>query len=148
MRVYLDSSAIIKRYVRERGTEAVREAYLKALSGEATLCFSLWNIGEVLGVLDKARNTGRIGREEGLLARKRFLLETRRLIRIGQLKVIPLRARILKESWELIEKHHIYQADALQITSAKAAQADKFLVADKRLHAVAVSEGLNSVLLE
>jgi len=115
----LDNSAIVKRYVREPGSEAVREAYLKALSGEITFSFSKWNIGEVLGVLNKARNAGRLGKEDYLLARKRFLLETRRLIEIGQLKIVPLKASVLKESWKLIEKHHIYQADAIQIVSAE-----------------------------
>jgi len=55
---------------------------------------------------------------------------------------------VLKETWALVEKHHIYQADALQISSAKAVNATTFLVADKRLHNIAISEGLNSTLLE
>ena len=147
-KIYLDSSAIVKRYVREPGSKAVREVYLRALSGEIALSFSIWNIGEVLGVLDRARNTGRLGDKEYLLARKRFLLETRRLVKIEQLIIVSLKTRVLKESWKLIEKHHIYQADALQIVSAKAVDATQFLVADKRLHATALSEGLNSVLLE
>lgn len=147
-RIYLDSGAIVKRYVREPGSEVVREVYLRALTGETTLLFSIWNIGEVLGVLDRARNTGRLRRKEYLLARKRFLLESRRLTKIGQLEIVPLKTSILKESWKLIEKHHIYQADALQIVSAKAENATQFFVADKRLHDAALGEGLNSVLLE
>ena len=47
--VYLDSSSMVKRYVEEPGTKIVREAYLKAYSGELLIAFSLWNIGEVLG---------------------------------------------------------------------------------------------------
>jgi len=39
--VYLDTSAIIKRYVLERGTEAVKALYLSAWSGEAKIAFSL-----------------------------------------------------------------------------------------------------------
>ncbi len=43
--VYLDSSAIIKRYIGEPGSDKVRELYLKAYAGEVTLSYSLWNIG-------------------------------------------------------------------------------------------------------
>ncbi len=145
--VYLDSSAIVKRYVREPGSETLRRLYLEASAGGLVLSFSVWNIGEVLGVLDRARNTGRLGDEEYLLARRRFLLETRRLLRQGRLVIVPIRVRILEESWRLVEKHHIYQADALQVASAKHVSATEFLVADKRLHKVALSEGLSSVLL-
>ena len=48
--VYLDSSAIVKRYILESGSEVVSNVYCKALNGELTLSFSTWNIGEVLGV--------------------------------------------------------------------------------------------------
>jgi len=39
--VYLDSSAIVKRYVVEPGTDAVSRVYSSALNGEAVLAFSL-----------------------------------------------------------------------------------------------------------
>ena len=43
--VYLDGLAIIKRYIRELGSDKVRELFLKAYAGEVTLSYSLWNIG-------------------------------------------------------------------------------------------------------
>lgn len=52
MKVYLDSSAIVKRYVLEEGSDKVKEVYLEAFNGAASLHFSLWNVGEVLGALD------------------------------------------------------------------------------------------------
>ncbi len=53
--VYLDNSALIKRYVMEPSGDLVRNYFLKAYSGKNILAFSIWNIGEVLGVLDRAR---------------------------------------------------------------------------------------------
>jgi len=44
----------------------------------------------------------------------------------------------------LIEKHHIYEADAIQITSAKYVKSVEFLTGDRRLHEVALKEGLKS----
>lgn len=145
---YLDTSAIIKRYIKEPGSDFVRNTYLKAYSGELVLSYSLWNIGEVLGVFDRARNTGRIDSRTYHTVRKRFLLETRRMLRIGLAVVVPLKARIMMSSWELIEKHHIYEADAIQISSARNVNASKFLTGDEKLHEIAGKEGLESIYLK
>ena len=145
--VYLDSSAIVKRYVREPGSDVVREIYLKAYSGELKLSYSLWNIGEVLGVFDRARRAGRLSGEAYVTVKRRFLLEARRMARLGLALVVPLKIRVLRETWSLIEKHHIYEADALQIASARHVNAAQLLTGDKRLHEVAVEEKLNSVYL-
>ncbi|BCS92543.1 hypothetical protein [Metallosphaera javensis (ex Sakai et al. 2022)] len=40
--IYLDSSAIVKRYIEEPGSDRVREVFLRAYSGSQTLAFSLW----------------------------------------------------------------------------------------------------------
>jgi len=146
--VYLDSSAVIKRYVREPGSDVVRDAYVKARSGDIKISFSVWNVGEVLGALDRARRLGRLSEESFRKARKAFLLETKEMMRHGTLIIVPIRMKILKTSWNLVEKHHIYAADALQIASAKHVNAKKFMTADKHLHTIAQKEKLNSTLLQ
>lgn len=145
-RAYLDSSSIVKRYVEEPGSRTVRDVYLKAYSAELTIAFSSWNMGEVLGAFDKAFIRGNLSGEDYLAARKRFLLETRRLMRLEVLRLIPLRLKLLIECWGLLEKYHVYQADSIQITSAKAIDATQFFTGDKKLHEVANAEGLNSTL--
>jgi predicted nucleic acid-binding protein len=50
----------------------------------------------------------------------------------------------LSESWRHTLKHHIYAADALQISTAKHAEADLFLTSDKRLNEIAEAEGLKT----
>ena len=69
------------------------------------------------------------------------------MVRLRVLRLIPIRFKLLIECWELLEKHHIYQADALQITSAKAVNATKFLTSDKRVCEAANAEGLETVLI-
>ena len=145
--VYLDSSAIVKRYIEEPGSDVMRSLYLKAYSGDVKLSYSVWNIGEVLGAFDRARTTGRIDEEAYKVVKKRFLLETRRMARVGLAIVVPLSLRILKEGWRLIEKHHIYEADAVQIASAKYVNASQFLTGDRKLYEVAVREKLSSTYL-
>ena len=53
LKLYLDTSTIVKRYVAEPGTETVDAIFDKAETGELTIALSLWNIGEALGVLDE-----------------------------------------------------------------------------------------------
>ena len=94
--------------------------------------------------LIRPRMIGRIDDEAYTIVKKRFLLEVRRMTRLGSLLIVPLRIRILKDSWKLIERHHIYEADAIQIVSAKYVNSVEFLTGDKRLHEVALKEGLKS----
>lgn len=53
--IYLDSSVVLKRYVEEPGGNYVRQVYKQVYNGLVKIVFSVWNIGEVLGVLDRSR---------------------------------------------------------------------------------------------
>jgi predicted nucleic acid-binding protein len=145
--VYLDSSAIIKRYIEEPSSEKIRRIFLQAYSGEVKVAFNIWNIGEVIGAFDRARRIGRLGDNEHMLVKSRFLLDIKRLLKLGFAIVVPLRLSIIKRTWSIIEKHHIYEADALQIVSAKTVNASVFLTADKPLANAAEEEDLNVELL-
>lgn len=147
MIVYLDSSAIVKRYILEPGSKIVSEVYCKALNGELTLAFSVWNIGEVLGVFDKYCRRGWLSREDYEKARYQFIGETIRLLRLRILRIIPVKTRLLIQTWRIIEKYHAYGADALQIVSAKHVGAQELYTGDKQVHEIAVKEGINSTYL-
>ena len=60
----------------------------------------------------------------------------------------PIRTRTLIDAWKLIEKHHIYEADALQIATARQLKATKFVTSDRHLHEIALEEGLSSLIPE
>jgi predicted nucleic acid-binding protein len=62
-----------------------------------------------------------------------FIAETVRLIKLGIDEVIPFRSRMLAESWLLVEKHHVCEADAVQIASAKHLGVDQLLSCEQRL---------------
>jgi len=145
--IYLDTSAMVKRYVLERGTDVIKTLYSSAWNGEVKLSFSLWNIGEILGVLNKYRQRGWLGDSEYRTARGMFLSETIRMSRLGLLKIIPLRLNIVIESWKIVEKHDIYEADAIQIASAKHIKASEFYTADKKLCDIASKEGVKVVCM-
>jgi len=144
LKFYLDSSAIVKRYVLEEGTEKVKETYLEALNGAASLHFSVWNIGEVLGVLHAYHRRKWLESEDYTAARESFLAETTRLIKLGVAKIIPVKAKLLTQSWLLVEKYHIYEADALQVSSAKNLGVDQLLSGDRRVVDVCREEGVKA----
>ncbi len=141
--IYLDSSAVVKRYVLEPGSDLVSRIYEEALDGKLTLSFSLWNVGEVLGVLDKYYRRGQLTEQDYRSARLQFMYEVLKLLRLRVLRIVPVRVRLLAQTWSLVEKYHIYEADALQIASAKAVNAEKLCTADKGLYEVAVKEGMS-----
>ncbi len=80
--VYLDSSAIVKRYILELGTEVISNVYYKALNGEVTLSFSAWNIGEALGTFDRYYRRGWLEKQDYMKATRQFIGETLRLLKI------------------------------------------------------------------
>ena len=77
-------------------------------------------------------------------ARIQFLGETLRFIKLRLIKIIPVGTGLLKQAWSLIEKYHIYQADALQLLSAKHVNSERFYTADMSLHEIALEENLRS----
>ena len=140
--IYLDTSAIIKRYIQEAGTDIITSLYSKAWLGDVKISFSLWNIGEVLGVLDKYYKRGWLNREDYELARLEFLGETLKMLKLRVLRVVPVKPLIIAKTWRLIEKYHIYQADALQIVSAMETSVEEFYTANQILCRVGSEEKL------
>jgi len=82
LKVYLDSSAIVKRYVKEVGSDSIKAVYKKADASGALLAFSLWNIGEVLGTLDSYMKRKWINEHDFASALDSFAGETLRLARL------------------------------------------------------------------
>lgn len=145
--VYLDTSAIVKRYIQEAGSDVVAQVYSKAWLGDLRIAYSVWNIGEVLGVLDKYYTRGWLSRGDYELARLEFLGETVKMLKLRVLRVVPVKLALIARTWELIERYHIYQADALQIVSAREVKASEFYTADQTLCRVAREEKLDAECL-
>jgi predicted nucleic acid-binding protein len=133
LNLYLDTSTIIKRYIIEPGTETADAIFDRAETGEITITFSLWNIGETLGVLDEKRRRKWLTEQEFKAALTNFAEESVKLIRLKTLQVTPILSPIITDTWNTLLKHHIYEADALQITTCKYNENDALISADKKL---------------
>lgn len=144
LKLYLDSSVILKRYLSEPGTETTDTIFDKAEAGELTVTFSLWNIGEALGVLDEKRRRGWLTEKEFKATLNNFADELVKLIRLKTLEVMPILTPILTETWELLMQYHIYEADALQITTCIHNKNDALISGDEKLVKTSRKTGLKS----
>ncbi len=145
MKAYLDSSAIVKRYVSEPGSSAVDYVFDKGWAGEIYLTTSIWNIGEVLGVLDIRRRRGWLSEDDFERTLKDFVSETLRLLRLKILEIVPILTSIIVKAWPLILAEHIYEADALQIQTCIWSTSNVFLSGDRELVDVALKVGLKAL---
>ncbi len=55
-KVYLDTSALVKRYLEEEGSEKVDSLFNESYDKSVVLVISQWNIGEAAVVFDKYQN--------------------------------------------------------------------------------------------
>ena len=140
--VYLDTSALAKRYLKERDSDKVDELYRNAEMGKIKLHVSLWNIGEVCGVFDKHRENTNLKSDLELL-----LGESTRLVVSGRLNVIEISNDVVMGALEIVLKYHIYVADALQLATAHIVGAKRFVTADKMLIRIAKKEGFDVIEL-
>jgi len=143
--VYLDSSAIVKRYIEEIGSDSVDLLY-KALEedSEPTLLFSSWNLGEVFGAIDIRYRRGDIDEKSKAEALRLLSGETKKFVAMRRLNVLPIGSKSLTRARNHILKYHVYQADALQLASATQARSELFVSADRKLIDCAKSEGLKT----
>ena len=148
VKIYLDSSAIVKRYIFETGSSAMDYLFDRSWAGEVSIASSLWNIGEVLGVLDERRRRGWLDQSEYKKTLESFVGETVRLTRLKVLELFPVSTPILVESWPLILDEGVYEADALQIRTCMHSDSNAFLSSDKELISVALKTGLKAINVE
>lgn len=108
MIVYLDASALVKRYVAEAGS-----AEVEALIGEArAIGTAVVSRAEVAAALAKATRVGLVAREAALKALESFNADWEHLIRLqfGE----PLAARAATLAWE----HGLRGYDAVHLATA------------------------------
>lgn len=74
-----------------------------------------------------------------------MLRESMTLSRLHRLVVVGVSPSLLRTSLELVLKHHVYVADALQIASAKKVNSSMVVAGDRELVSIAEAEGLKTL---
>lgn len=134
MRVFFDSSAFVKRYVSEAGTEAVLAWCDRAseigLSGIA--------LPEIVSAFCRLRREGRIDDTQYRQLKSLLLAD------IEDAAMCDLSPEVLARSIDSLEANVLRGMDAIHVGSAIALKVDVFISADQRQLEAAIRAGLRA----
>ncbi|HPD17941.1 MAG TPA: type II toxin-antitoxin system VapC family toxin [Planctomycetota bacterium] len=132
MRLFLDSSALAKRYVRDAGTDR-----LAALCAEADqVIVSILALPELMSTLNRLRRAGRLS-ESDYATIKQDVLDD-----LEEATTIELTPGAVRQAVACLERARLRSSDALHLASAMEASPDLFVTADRRQRGAAISAGL------
>ena len=137
---FLDSSAFVKRYVREPGSDAVARLFRPA----SKLAASSLALVEVSAALFKRARAGDLAPEVARRHAARVAAD------LDELHVVEARGPVLDLAAELVSRRPLRAYDAVQLASAirlsrGAGVAVTFVCADETLSAAAVAEGIRAL---
>ncbi len=132
VKIYLDTSALIKRYIQEEGTEIIDLLFDRA-SPAIALVISLWNLSESMVAVDKYRRRGALSDDELRGVVRRLIAEVREYWERGVMKIVPVSPELVVETWRYILGQHVYAGDAVQLVTCVRERCDLLVAADRRL---------------
>jgi predicted nucleic acid-binding protein len=135
MRVFFDSSAFVKRYVREEGTDVV----LSWCDQATELCLSGIALPEIVSAFC------RLLREDLVSPVQYRHLKTMLMADISDAAICDLTPEVIRHSIIRLEKNVLRGMDAIHLGSALALNVDLFVSADARQCDAATQAGLRVV---
>jgi len=135
MRVFFDSSAFVKRYVREEGTDFV----LSWCDQATELCLSGIALPEIVSAFC------RLLREDLVSPVQYRHLKTMLMADISDAAICDLTPEVIRQSIIRLEKNALRGMDAIHLGSALALKVDLFVSADARQCDAATQAGLRVV---
>jgi Predicted nucleic acid-binding protein, contains PIN domain len=135
MRVFFDSSAFVKRYVREEGTDIV----LSWCDQATELCLSGIALPEIVSAFC------RLLREDLVSPVQYRHLKTMLMADISDAAICDLTPEVIRHSIIRLEKNVLRGMDAIHLGSALALNVDLFVSADARQCDAATQAGLRVV---
>lgn len=132
MNVFLDSSAMAKRYIQETGSDRLEEI----LSAASSLGLSVICPTEVVSALCRRRREGSLAAGDYGRAKEALFAD------VDSASVVAITSDVVRRAVELLERWPLRSADSLHIACAAEWSADLFVSADERQCAVARSYGL------
>jgi predicted nucleic acid-binding protein len=135
MRVFFDSSAFAKRYVREEGSDLV----LSFCDQATELCLSAIALPEIFSAFCRLRREGRV---TSLQYRH---LKAMLMSDVTDAAICDLTPDVMRHTIAMLENHNLRGMDAIHVGSAMAMKAEVFISADKRQCSAASTAGLEVV---
>lgn len=132
MKIFFDTSAFVKRFVNEVGSQQVDEIVQKASEiGLSIICFP-----EIISALNRKL------RSEFISDKTYRDLKNDILVDAEDADIINLTPAVIEITIELLEKNTLRSLDAIHIACAVEWQADLFVTSDERQLTAAIESGL------
>ncbi len=122
MNVFLDSSALAKRYIEETGSDRVQEI----LAAASSLGVSVLSLSEVISALCRRRRERKLSPPQYATAKQALLAD------IADASVIYVTDKVVARAVEALERWPLRSSDSLHLASAVEWAADLFVSADHR----------------
>ena len=100
--IYIDTSAFVKRYHTEEGSEVVNRVFEEGKKGNKKICISYWVISETVNALDKHFSRGDFTKDELMKVMGSLFYDIFTGIKKGYLTVTEITPEILTASWDYI----------------------------------------------
>jgi predicted nucleic acid-binding protein len=138
---FFDASALVKRYVDESGTPAIRALFRTRRLRPAV---SRLTAVEVPAALARRARRGDLSERAARACAKHLTAD------LAEMHVVEPRGALIEQAADLVWRHDLRAYDALQLASAlylfrEVGSATRFVCADRALTVVAVREGLRAL---
>jgi hypothetical protein len=135
MRVFFDSSAFVKRYVREEGTDIV----LSWCDQATELCLSGIALPEIISSFCRMKRENRVS---SLQYRH---LKAMLMVDVSDAAICDLNQEVIRQTIICLENNVLRGMDAIHLGSALALEVDVFVSADARQCVAATQAGLKVI---
>ena len=132
MRVFFDSSALVKRHIAEPGTPEV----LAWLGRADDVVIGILAVPEVISAFARLRREGKMSAEEYRVRKQRLVLDSEKAT------VVELGPDILERAVVCLEQASLRASDAIHVATALVAGVERFVSADRRQCRAARAMGL------
>lgn len=132
MNVFVDSSALSKRYVQEAGSSRLEEILAEASSlGISKICLT-----EIVSALCRRRREGSLSKDQYLKAKQALFTD------VGDASVVNLTDEVIQRAVDFLERWPLRSSDSLHIACALEWPADLFVSAYEKQCKAAREYGL------
>jgi len=134
-KIYFDTSAYVKIYSQEAGTEVADSLFKLAEDERTKIVMSIWAVNETIAAIDRKNRRGEIRDPQRDMI---FATILRRMIAYAEnpnapIDFIPITRSILTLSSDIIKQFHVSADDSLHLATAYATECQCFICHDDKL---------------
>ena len=131
--LYFDTSAVVKEFSREIGSDLIDKLTTKAREGIIQIVSSVWAINESIAVIDRKFRKGELNQIEVQTIIATFAERVKSSSETSNFRFAYLDHKIVSESRFLINELHISPDDALHLYTCWSCDCQYFVIHDKKI---------------